>query len=63
MKCYRCGKSFYDCKAMHPIDPPGTKDRRWVCTDCETAEENAALDPEVREIERIIREDNERHRE
>jgi len=60
MKCCRCGKSFYDCKAMHPIDPPGTENRRWVCLDCETAEENAAVDPVVKEIERIILEDNER---
>lgn len=43
MKCCRCGKSFYDCKAMHPIDPPGTENRRWVCLDCETAEENAVV--------------------
>ena len=60
MKCCRCGKPFYNCKAMHPIDPPGTENRRWVCLDCETAEENATLDPKVREIERIILNDNER---
>ncbi len=54
MKCFRCGKPFYECKAMHPIDPPGTKGRRWVCIDCETPDENALVDPEVKKFERII---------
>lgn len=54
MNCCRCGKPFYGCRAMHPIDPAGTKGRRWVCLDCETAEENASVGPEVKEFERRI---------
>lgn len=54
MKCYRCGKPFNECKAMHPIDPPGKKGRRWVCNDCETTEEANNVDPFVKEIENII---------
>lgn len=36
LKCARCGKPAYKCLKLHPIDPKGTKDRRWVCSDCET---------------------------
>lgn len=54
MNCCRCGKPFYECKAMHPIDPKGTKGRRWVCLECETEEENAKISPEVKEYERMI---------
>lgn len=61
MKCCRCGKSFNECKAMHPIDAPGTKDRRWVCIDCETEEEAKKVDADVKELENIILEDNERN--
>lgn len=58
MKCYRCGKSFNECKALHPIDPPGTQGRRWVCTDCETKAEADRIDPVVKQIEDIILADN-----
>ena len=58
MKCCRCGKPYNECKAMHPIDPAGTKNRRWVCTDCETEEEAKKLDPVAKQIEDIILEDN-----
>lgn len=54
LKCSRCKKPYYKCQALHPIDPPGAKNRRWVCLDCETKEENAKLDPEVREIEKMF---------
>ena len=54
MNCCRCGRPFYECRAMHPIDPKGTKGRRWVCLECETPEENAKLDPECKNFERMI---------
>lgn len=58
MKCCRCGKPFNECKAMHPIDPPGARGRRWVCTDCETKEEADRIDPVVKQLEDIILADN-----
>lgn len=58
LKCARCNKPFYNCEYLHPIDPKGTANRRWVCSDCETKEENARVDPVVKEIENIILEAN-----
>lgn len=54
LKCARCGKPFYKCLRLHPIDPKGTKDRRWVCSDCETDEEYARVDPDIKRIENDI---------
>lgn len=60
MICCRCGKHFYECDSMSPIDPPGTKGRRWVCSDCETPDERANIDPEVKKYVRMILDSNKR---
>lgn len=39
MKCCRCNAVMGELNAMVPIDPKGTKDRRWVCLNCITEEE------------------------
>ena len=34
-KCYKCGKSIETGRSFRPVDPPGTKDRRWICNVCQ----------------------------
>lgn len=43
MKCCRCNKGMNEVNGMIPIDPPGTKDRKWTCTGCATLEELGML--------------------
>lgn len=33
MICYVC-KTFVAGRSFRPVDPPGTKDRRWICNAC-----------------------------
>lgn len=55
MKCCRCNKGMSELKCgMIPIEPKGTKDRKWICTDCATNEEIDDIDKEVVEISSII---------
>lgn len=54
LKCARCGKPFYNCKWLHPIDPKGTKNRRWVCSDCETDQEYKSVDADIKKLESVI---------
>lgn len=39
MKCYKCEDSVDSGKIFIPVDPRGTKGRRWVCLDCASQEE------------------------
>lgn len=54
MKCTRCNKQMSEVNGMIPIEPKGTKDRKWVCTNCATNEEIDNLDCEVKELSNII---------
>lgn len=38
MKCYVCGKSIETMRSFRPVDPPGKKDRRWICNVCQEIE-------------------------
>ena len=35
MKCYKCGSSIETGRSFRPVDPPGTKGRRWICNVCQ----------------------------
>lgn len=34
MKCYYCGKGMESGRDFIPIEPAGTKNRKWSCVDC-----------------------------
>ena len=39
MKCYKCGNSIESGRSFRPVDPPGTKGRRWICNVCQRIEQ------------------------
>ena len=56
MKCCRCGLGITESKRnYYPIDPKGTKNRRWVCHICMTPEERDKVPADVRKIVGIIK--------
>ena len=57
IECCRCGKDIWECgSALHAIDPPGTKGRRFVCESCITDEELAKVPKFNRELYRMLNE-------
>ena len=57
MKCSRCNKKMSEVNGLVPIDPKGTKDRRWVCLDCITDEEWEAIPSDVVDLSQSINPD------
>lgn len=58
MKCCRCGDSPETGKSFIPIEPAGTPNRKWSCTECANSLERQAaknaLGKDALEISRII---------
>lgn len=34
MKCYKCGSSIEKNVSFYPVQPKGTKNRKWACEEC-----------------------------
>ena len=51
MKYYKCGrKPVQNNLDMLPIEPKGTPNRKWVCTECATPEQINSIPKDVRGI-------------
>ena len=51
MECCRCHRTpIANGLTMYPIEPKGTPNRKWVCTNCITPDERAAIDPGTKKI-------------
>lgn len=58
MNCVKCGVGFGDgVAAFYPIDPKGTKNRRWVCDKCADNETLDSIPEETKEIVSLINPD------
>jgi hypothetical protein len=55
LACEVCGRrAVHDAVALFRVNPPGVLPARWRCRVDMTAEQLAAVDPEVQEITDII---------
>lgn len=54
VRCIKCGRGMSQCDGFIPIDPPGTSNRRWVCTDCAAPEQMHTIPKGVRELSNIV---------
>lgn len=39
LKCCKCGDGIGSGKSFIPIEPKGTPDRKWACTECASLEQ------------------------
>lgn len=54
MNCHRCKKTMGQVTGMVPIDPKGTENRRWVCTECAVVAEIESVPDDVNELCTLI---------
>ena len=54
MYCYKCNKLFNECRGMIPIEPKGTPNRKWVCTDCASIMQKQTVPKDVRDLSNMI---------
>ncbi|MBH1941653.1 hypothetical protein I5677_12190 [Mobilitalea sibirica] len=50
MNCCKCNRTMSEVKGMIPIEPKGTPNRKWVCTDCANIVQKQTIDKDTRNL-------------
>lgn len=55
MKCYKCGDSPETGKSFIPVEPAGTPNRKWACTECASKEQKQQAKDDLGESLEVAR--------